>query len=84
MATGVANDVFAVMSFDHNYGFGQDDAHGRSAQASVCGYRTHLGNWRFISQYHIVNVVAVPQTISMVSSQCVVCRNSPQRCGCPG
>jgi transcriptional regulator with XRE-family HTH domain len=84
MQTGVRDDVFGMMSFDHDYGHGQDDAHGRSAQASVCGYRNSNGNWRFISQYHIVNLTASPKTIALVSSQCVVCKNTPQKCVCPG
>jgi transcriptional regulator with XRE-family HTH domain len=84
MQTGVANDIFGTMSFDGHYGGGQDDQHGISAQASVCGYRTLNGNWRFVSQYHLVDQVPVPQTVRLVSAQCVVCRAAPSRCTCPG
>jgi transcriptional regulator with XRE-family HTH domain len=82
--TGIADDIFGVMSFDNEYGGGQDDQHGISAQASVCGYRTLNGRWRFVSQYHLVDQVPIPQTIRLVSAQCVVCKFAPAQCTCPG
>lgn len=83
MNTGVADDIWGVMSFDAHYGAGQDDQHGVSAQACVCGYRTLTGKWRFISQYHLVDQVPIPQTVRLVSAQCVVCKLVPSQCVCP-
>jgi hypothetical protein len=41
------------MSFE-DCGGPQDEATTTSAQASVVGYQTLSGHWRFVSQYHKV------------------------------
>lgn len=82
MQTGIADDIFGTMSFDNDYGGGQDEQHGISAQASVCGYRTSNGSWRFVSQYHLVDQTPIPQTVRLQSAQCVICKNRPSQCTC--